>query len=83
MPTDAAVNGRKSDRLPRRAFLLGRRGAVLGCWELARTQRPQRFEREAAGLTGVAQPSLDVLFDAMVEAVEVTALQRGAERWAP
>jgi hypothetical protein len=83
LPAAPSVNGSKSDRLPERAFLLGRRSAVVSYWEAARTRRPQRFEREAAGLAGAASPSLDVLFDAMAEAVEVTALQRGAERWTP
>jgi len=83
LPAHAAVNASKSDRLPGHRFLLDRRRAVVGYWELARELRPERFEREAEGLAGVARPSLDALFGAMVEAVEVTALQRGAERWAP
>jgi HNH endonuclease len=83
LPANPVVNGRKSDRLPERRFLLGRRSAVVSCWNVARTQRPQRFEREAEALAGVARAPLNELFDAMVEAVEVTALQRGAERWAP
>ncbi len=82
LPADAAVNGRKSDRLPERRLLLARRDAVIGCWEVAREKRPTRFKREAEGLAGSEEPGLGVLFEAMVEAVEVTAMQRGAERWA-
>jgi len=83
LPSAPAVNNRKSDRLPERRFLLGRRASVTTCWELARERIPARFEREASGLAGTSGASLDVLFDALVEAVEVTAMQRGAARWAP
>ena len=76
------MNGSKSDRLPERKLLLARRDAVIGCWEVARDKRPLRFKREAEGLAGSEEPGLGVLFEAMVEAVEVTAMQRGAERWA-
>jgi hypothetical protein len=41
---------------------------------LLRDDSGDRFTREP--------PGLGVLFEAMVEAVDVTAMQRGAERWA-
>lgn len=82
LPADPVVNGKKSDRLPERQLLVARRAAVVGCWEIAREERPERFAREAEGLAGTSEPGLGVLFEAMVEAVEVTAMQRGAERWA-
>lgn len=82
LPADPAVNGKKSDRLPERKLLVARRPAVVGYWEIARERRPERFAREAEGLAGTSEPGLGVLFEAMVEAVEVTAMQRGAERWA-
>ena len=78
----ALHRGSKSDRLPERKLLLARRDAVIGCWEVARDKRPLLFKREAEGLAGSEEPGLGVLFEAMVEAVEVTAMQRGAERWA-
>ena len=65
------------------ALLLKRRPAILACWELTRAALPHRFLAEAAAQTGRADPTLASLFDVLLESVEITALQRGAERWAP
>jgi hypothetical protein len=44
---------------------------------------PNRFGAEARAQLGAMDPSLEDLFHFLLEAVEVTALQRGCERWAP
>ena len=44
---------------------------------------PERFQSEAATQTGSSKLRLPELFDVLAESVEVTALQRGCERWEP
>ena len=48
LPADPAVNGKKSDRLPERKLLVARRAAVVGCWEIARDERPEKVRAGAA-----------------------------------
>lgn len=91
LPTLAKVNGSKRDRLPSRRLLRGRRDAIVGCWEVTRNRLPARFAHEAAAQTGdlaasrSARADVDLarLFDALSEAVEVTAIQRACPRWEP
>lgn len=83
LPADSVVNGQKSDRLPTRQLLQRRRDAIFKCWDASMSAMPERFQFEAAAQTGVAEPGLSELFDVLVESVEVTALQRGCERWEP
>lgn len=81
VPAARKVNREKHDRLPTRDLLGRRRPAILRCWGACQTARPQRFGREAAAQVGTSSPTLKDLFDALMESVEVTALQRGVERW--
>ena len=83
LPADRVVNERKSDRLPARGLLLARRGAILHCWEASRAAFPRRFESEATHQTGEPRPRPATLFEVLLESVEVTALQRGCQRWTP
>ena len=81
LPAAPAVNRQKLDRLPTRDLLGRRRPTILRYWDLCQEARPQRFSREAAAQVGTSAPTLTALFDALMESVEVTALQRGVERW--
>jgi hypothetical protein len=83
LPTRASVNAGKSDDLPERGFLRRRRDAVVECWEATREAYPERFSSEARALTGARRWDVGVLFDVLVESVEVTALQRACRRWVP
>ncbi len=86
LPCDAQVNGRKSDKLPERGFLFQRKNAIVGCWEVVRQRHERRFEYELLNFTGQKQMAgnwQDAAFQRLSEAVEVTAIQRGAERWRP
>jgi hypothetical protein len=85
LPCDARVNGMKSDKLPERGLLLRRKEPIMFYWEHARALHERRFDHELLNLTGVkgADNWQNPAFQRLVEAVEVTAVQRGAERWRP
>ena len=86
MQVDAKVNGQKSDKLPSARLLVDRRSAILEDWEVLRCAMPDAFDRQAShllgGVTQVTTSMTNELFARFKEAVEVTALQRGVERWA-
>jgi SAM-dependent methyltransferase len=85
MQVDGKVNGLKSDKLPSAQLLEGRRHAVLEDWAVLRESMPEVFDRQASHLLGfntqVTGTRTSELFSRFKEAVEVTALQRGVERW--
>ena len=86
LPCDARVNGSKSDMLPERGLLLQRKDPIVFFWEKVREQHERRFDHELVNLTGRTLTSgnwQNTAFQRLVEAVEVTAVQRGAERWRP
>lgn len=86
MPCDARVNLGKSDQLPRRELLFRRRDQLVHYWERLRERHENRFTREVVRFTGRQNLSGNwqgAAFDSLVEAIEVTAAQRGAERWSP
>lgn len=84
-PADKAVNNHKSDRLPTYELLKRRRDTIIGYWEGLAQDLGSQFEREAATLLGNDRFETDnwqaKLFSRFVEAFEVTANQRGVERW--
>jgi len=87
VPAHATVNSSKSDKLPASALLVERRALILESWGLLREAMPEAFEAHALHLLS-AKPSSSVkleaeLFSRLREAVEITALQRGVERWTP
>ena len=83
LPADSMVNNSKRDRLPERSLLNKRRDVIIQYWRIIRDNFPERFRREMTGLTGrVMEENWEkVLFSALSDAVEFTALQRGVERW--
>jgi SAM-dependent methyltransferase len=86
MQVDAKVNGQKSDKLPEARMLVERRSAILEDWDVLRSAMPDAFNRQASHLLGEAtqvnSSMTNELFARFREAVELTALQRGVERWA-
>jgi SAM-dependent methyltransferase len=85
LPADADINARKSDKLPTAELLKTNQSHVLDSWRLTREAMPQAFDRQAAHLLGY-EPRLGKawegeLFARLREAIELTALQRGIERW--
>jgi hypothetical protein len=86
LPCDSGVNGNKSDRLPERSLMFKRKDAIVFYWEKAQQRHKRRFEHELAKFTAtpiVAGNWQNAAFQRLVEAVEITAIQRGAERWQP
>jgi hypothetical protein len=67
--------------------LLDRKPIVLERWRLLRAAMPDAFDLQAQRLLGrsIGGPLdwTDDLFTRLREAVELTALQRGIERWEP
>lgn len=86
-PVKGAVNRSKADKLPRRRLILGRKANILDIWERFFDAYPQRFRAETATFAGADITRQDHwperLFDLFSEAVEITAIQRGVERWEP
>ena len=86
LQVDCKVNGLKSDKLPSAKLLVERKYAILEDWEVLRDAMPDVFDRQASHLLGfktqVTGARTRELFSRFKEAIEVTALQRGVERWA-
>lgn len=86
-PTHPQVNGEKSDMLPAAQLLEESKLALLANWELLRSEVPEVFDRQAEALLGRrpnGQRDWQIeLFGRLREAVELTAIQRGVERWLP
>ena len=85
LPADAEINTRKSDKLPTAELLKTNQAQVLDNWRLTREAMPQAFDRQAAHLLGhelrLGKAWEGELFARLREAIELTALQRGIERW--
>lgn len=87
LPADPKVNGQKSDLLPSSDLMTLRRPEIIANWELLFDAMPEAFRHQTATLLDQSVASserwMDRLFSRMNEAVEMTALQRGVERWEP
>ncbi len=87
VPAHTAINNHKSDKLPASTLLLERRSSILQSWDLLRDAMPEAFDRQALNLLNVKPASnanlQNELFSRLREAIELTALQRGVERWMP
>lgn len=85
LQADLQVNANKSDKLPSAQLLSDRRLAVMEDWAVLRAEHPVLFDRQATQLLGSPPADspgwADAMFGRFREAVEVTALQRGVERW--
>lgn len=84
-PAAPPINANKSDKLPTYNQLHGSRDIIIDYWRGLDGAMGERFEREAQTLLG-REPFHranwePLLFSRFVEAFELTASQRGAERW--
>lgn len=86
-PTHPQVNGEKSDKLPASQLLEEARSDIVANWRLLRDLMPEAFDRQAQALVGKRPSAVQDwegdLFGRLREAVELTAIQRGVERWVP
>ena len=87
MPADPKTNGSKSDKLPATELLHTRRAEILVNWDCLRAELTEPFDRQAQHLLGRPMAANGAwkadLFSVMREAIEMTAIQRGVERWLP
>ena len=87
VPVDPNVNANKSDKLPAASLVQARRASILRGWQVLRAAVPGAFDQQAGHLLGrpLGGPLKweDELFARLREAIEITALQRGVERWTP
>jgi SAM-dependent methyltransferase len=87
VPADHKVNLNKSDKLPAKELLWARRPAIVHCWEVLRERMPRPFDQQAEHLMGERLGGLgrwqETLFARLSDAIEMTAVQRGVERWQP
>jgi SAM-dependent methyltransferase/SOS-response transcriptional repressor LexA len=87
LPALPTINNHKRDRLPTHDLLQHRKDCMVHYWTLMRENNPIRFDFEASKLAGVVLAAghnwENRLFGTVAEAVEVTAIQRGVERWQP
>jgi SAM-dependent methyltransferase len=87
LPVHPVVNGQKSDRLPAADLVRVRQPQIVGGWQVLRDAVPVAFDQQATHLLGrpMGGPLKweDELFARLREAIELTALQRGVERWRP
>jgi hypothetical protein len=86
-PAASSTNRNKSDRLPTRRLLEHRRETIQETWEAVSLRWPARFFHEAKVFGETLETRTrswpDRLFRSFCEAMEITALQRGVERWEP
>lgn len=84
-PASPDINASKSDKLPTYGQLHGSREIIIDYWQGLESAMGERFEREAQTLLGretFRRGNWEtLLFSRFVEAFELTANQRGAERW--
>jgi SAM-dependent methyltransferase len=87
LPVDPKVNGDKSDKLPAGALLRDRQASIIQSWRTLRDAVPEAFNQHAVHLLGCSLGGVrkweSELFNRLREVVEITALQRGVERWVP
>jgi len=85
MPSQPRLNLQKKDKLPSHSLLIRRKDSIIYYWQILRKESEPRFDFEAGKILGgdkLYHPNWELpLFSALAEAVEVTALQRGCERW--
>lgn len=85
LPSDETVNNHKRDKLPSHQLLVARKDCIINYWEQTQHNYPERFAYEMKRVSGEAYcPNWqNKLFSFFHESVEITAIQRGVERWQP
>jgi len=84
VPVLRSVNNQKRDKLPTQSILLNRKDCLLYYWDILRKSYPFRFDNEMTKIIGVASLPSNwhyILFKNVSEAIEITAIHKGCERW--
>jgi SAM-dependent methyltransferase len=83
LPASKAANISKSNKLPAMELLRKRKDFILGYWEVLYQLENAKFKKEAETLVVLPESNWqNALFGQMSAAIEMTALQRGVNRWA-
>lgn len=87
LPADSMINNKKRDKLPTHDLLVSRKDCIVDYWTRMRNSYTNRFDFEVEKFSGNLAIKTDnwenKLFASLAEAVEITAIQRGVERWEP
>ena len=84
LPATKQANQQKSDKIPTTALLLKRQDAIVHCWQTMKLEAMPRFQAEIERFLGGNDSDWEhQLFGKLRESAELTALQRGVERWEP
>ncbi len=73
-------------RMPEQGLLFQRKDPIIHYWEQVRLRHGRRLDHELVNFTGAPLSACnwqDAAFGRPSEAIEVTAVQRRAERWRP
>jgi hypothetical protein len=82
LPSSKTANNKKSNKLPSMELLNKRKEKVICYWELLRNFETEKFNKEAETLLILPQNNWqNSLFGHLTVAIEMTALQRGVDRW--
>jgi hypothetical protein len=83
LPASKTANISKSNKLPSTDLLRRRKDFILGYWEVLHQLENSKFRKEAETLLVLPESNWqNALFGQMSAAIEMTALQRGVNRWA-
>ena len=85
LPANSQVNGQKKDKLPTQELVKRQRHSIVDYWSQINLAYPARFKYEAEKFVGAGNFAVsnweNRLFSTFSEAIEITAIQRGIERW--
>jgi hypothetical protein len=82
LPASRVANNKKSNKLPSSELLKCRRDSIVSYWEKLREFETIKFNKEAETLLLLPQSNWQLaLFSQLSVAIEMTALQRGVDRW--
>jgi SAM-dependent methyltransferase len=87
-PADKKINNEKRDKLPTKELIKKREDCLVGYWRQSRDKFKLCFDYEVSKFIGRDIENLNggwenILFANFAEAIEITAIQRGVERWQP
>jgi hypothetical protein len=83
LPASKTANISKSNKLPSSDLLRKRKDFIVGYWEILYERENAKFSKEAETLIVLPESNWqNALFGQMSAAIEMTALQRGVNRWA-
>jgi hypothetical protein len=82
LPASRTANSKKSNKLPSAELLKNRKERIIGIWEILNNLEDNKFKKEAETLLFLPDNNWqNLLFGQLSAAIEMTALQRGVERF--